>query len=160
MSNLRPGVQILIDQMESNPEEFFGELTTAKRLTIGGRAGKFSTWTSIIEAELIPGARHNEEKSARSYTWFMSDEEKAALAAAYVEARRARFDAEIIATMAEKPEELTTTSPVYFNSAQHPGVVSWEAMRIDSNGVLDIGTTTASNLVGTGYVVHGGQNGR
>lgn len=119
MSNLRPGVQILIDQLANNPDEFFGDLAPSKRLTIGGRNGKFSSWQHIIETELISGARHNEEKSARSYTWFLSDEEKAALVEAYVEARKLRFDAEIIATMAEKPEEMVDT--VVYNTANRYG---------------------------------------
>lgn len=118
MSNLRAGVQILIDQLASNPDEFFGDLDAHKRLTIGGRSGKFSSWQHIIETELISGARYNEEKSSRSYTWFLSDEEKAALAAAYIEARKLRFDAEIIATMAEKPEE---TATLVYNTANRYG---------------------------------------
>lgn len=101
MSNIRPGVQILIDQMASNPDEFFGPVGESKGLSI--RRNKFATWAAVIENELIPGARLEREKEGRSYIWFLSDEEKAALAEAYTEARKVRFDAEIVFAMADKP---------------------------------------------------------
>lgn len=101
MSNLRPGVQILIDQMANNPDEFFGPVGESKGLSI--RRNKFATWAAVIENELIPGARLEREKEGRSYIWFLSDEEKAALAEAYTEARKVRFDAEIVFAMADKP---------------------------------------------------------
>lgn len=142
MSNLRPGVQILIDQLANNPDEFFGDLDLNRRLTIGGRSGKFSHWRNIIETELLTGVRGNEEKTSRVYTWFLSDEEKAALRDAYTEACKVRFDTEMIALLAEKPE-----ATVQYR----------EAMRLDSNGTLGIGTTHATTLSNSGYFIHGGQ---
>jgi hypothetical protein len=94
-------VQILIDQMANNPDDFFGPVGESKGLSI--RRNKFATWASVIENELIPGARLEREKEGRSYIWFLSDEEKAALAEAYTEARKVRFDAEIVFAMADKP---------------------------------------------------------
>lgn len=155
MSNLSAGVQILIDQLASNPDEFFGDLNAYKRMAISGRSGKFSSWPSTIESELLP-VHNGAVAPERPRTWFLTDEERAALAAAYVEARKLRFDAEIIATMAEKPEEtFANTTSGFYTTKGHPGVAGREVMRIDANGVLGIGTTSASTLANSGYVISG-----
>ncbi len=139
MSNLRAGVQILIDQMASNPDEFFGPLDNNYNLRIGARNGKFAGWRSIIENELLPDVRAGVEKPPRSQTWFLSDEEKTALADAYTEACKTRFDAEIVAALMAKPED-----PRQYR----------EAMRVSAGGTLSIGAAQ------TEYVIRGAENGR
>lgn len=147
MSNVRPGVQILIDQLANNPDEFFGPVQDRDSMLVGIRTGKFSSWKAIIEEELIPGARYSQEKAARSYTWFMTDEEKAALAEAYIEARKTRFDAEMITLLMHKLEDPNVPTAFY----------TTERMRLDASGNLGLGTVHPSTLSNSGYVFHGGQ---
>ena len=131
-------VQILIDRLKSHPDEFFGEL--------GGGTRGLGTWSSHKFAgierrlnELVAGNRPDQpvrEGVAHPY-WFLEPEELDALKAAYKEASRARFDAEIVHTLlAPEPE------PVQYR----------EGMRIDTSGNLGIGTATIANqLAVTGF---------
>jgi hypothetical protein len=68
--------------------------------------------------------------------WFFEPEELNALKAAYKEASRARFDAEIVHNLLTPEPE-----PVQYQ----------EAMRIDSTGNIGIGLNTASQFANTGF---------
>ena len=124
-------VQILIDRLKSHPEEFFGE--------VGGGDRGLAQWGSPkfagIERQLnaMVGGRAVLEKHLQEGHpyWFLEPEELNALKAAYKEASRARFDAEIVHTLlAPEPE------PVQYR----------EAMRIDSSGSLGIGTAVPGGI--------------
>ena len=138
MSNLRPGIQILIDQLASNPEEFFGRLedATTNTLRLNVIHGKFVNWRSIIESELIPGVRRSEDREVRPNTWFLTDDERVALVEAYTEARRVRFDAEIISALTAEPERVSTAPS---------GFYAQEVMRLDATGNISVGTVAPSS---------------
>jgi hypothetical protein len=129
-------VQILIDRLKSHPEEFFGEVGNSRNLAQWG-SPKFGGVERRLN-ELVAGNRPDQpvrEGVAHPY-WFLEPEELDALKAAYKEASRARFDAEIVHTLlAPEPE------PVQYR----------EAMRIDSSGSLGIGLNTASQFANTGF---------
>lgn len=121
MSNLSAGVQILIAQLKENPEQFFGEFYTDARYVATNP--KFSGWRQIIEEELVGVEYHSERLKKRlTYTWFMSEEEKEALADAYLEAKRQRFDAELVYLLNAQPEAdriyPRTSSPYVANPAK------------------------------------------
>lgn len=100
MSNLSAGVQILIDQLASNPDEFFGPFGhNPERLYIRRPRIKFHEFERALRALTL--GQHGGDDTF----WLLTDEEKAALRVAYKEACRIRFDANIIATLHAKPEE-------------------------------------------------------
>lgn len=135
MSNLSAGVQILVTQMKENPDAFFGPIDHDPYTPYANP--KFGGWRNVIEEELI-GLENQRLQVKRSHpaTWFLSDEEKEALADAYLLAKRERFDAEIIYAM-NKPQEEPQKIVQYS-----------EAMRLGASGTLSIGTTTtAASLI-------------
>lgn len=103
MSNLSAGVQILVTQMKENPDAFFGSIDHDPYTPYVNP--KFGSWRNAIEEEIL-GVEPNKERLRRALpaTWFLSDEEKEALADAYLLAKRERFDAEIIYAMNRPPE--------------------------------------------------------
>jgi hypothetical protein len=129
-------VQILIDRLKSHPEEFFGEVGGGNRGLAQWGSPKFAG----VERHLnvLVGSRAVVEKHMQEGHpyWFLEPEELDALKAAYKEASRARFDAEIVHTLlAPEPE------PVQYR----------EAMRIGATGNIGIGATTASQFANTGF---------
>ena len=104
---MSPGVQILIDQLKDNPDAFFGPITHDPRE--GYLAPRFHGWRQAIEEELFGfEVQRLQIKRPLPSTWFLTDEEKAALVEAYTEAKRQRFDAEIIYALnrpAEEPQQ-------------------------------------------------------
>jgi hypothetical protein len=130
-------VQILIDRLKSHPEEFFGEVGDDPRGLAVYASSKFAGVERRL-SELVAGNRPDQpmrEGVAHPY-WFLEPEELNALKAAYKEAARARFDAEIVHTLlAPEPK------PVQYR----------EAMRIDSSGSIGIGTSMSSQLAATGF---------
>lgn len=137
MSNLSAGVQILIDQLKENPDAFFGPLRYDARE--GYISPKFGGWRQVIEEEII-GIDSGKDRVRRPlpHTWFMSEDEKEALADTYLLAKRQRFDAEIIYTLSVEPE---TTTSVYVGTQNISTTGYREAMRLDSSGSLGIGAT-------------------
>jgi hypothetical protein len=103
MTNLSQGVQILIERLKTHPEDFFGELSSSRAtLQMGKYTTKFRPEQLQIERHII-GAADKDDGSYDAY-WFLTQEEKDALRVAYTEAKRARFEAEIIHTMMAPPE--------------------------------------------------------
>lgn len=110
MTKISAGVQILIDQLTNNPDEFFGPLVVDPR--IYDTNPKFVRWCGLIEEASIGLEPCGDGKyPASRQTWFMTDEEKAALRDAYLAAKRQRFDAEIIAALHAKPKEASFGTP-------------------------------------------------
>jgi hypothetical protein len=147
MSNLSAGVQILIDQLASNPDEFFGPIgRDPEKLYVRRPPIKFHDFERALRVLTLgqPGADGD--------FWFLTDEEKAALRVAYKEACRIRFDANIIATLHAKPEEdydaqgqvytgnlvssMTTTKSAISNSVLSSAF---------SNGIANVSLTGSSS---------------
>ena len=103
MSNLSAGVQILVTQLKENPDAFFGPIAFDPRSPFLNP--KFSGWRIAIEEEILGMASEEVRVKQGPTTWFMTDEEKAALADAYRQAKRERFDANIIYTLNRPPED-------------------------------------------------------
>ena len=91
-------VQVIIERLKSHPEDFFGDMEG--RLTTR-HASKFDAIREKLDDLLIekPDVGHIHR------LWYLEPEEKAALLAAYKEARRARFEAKVFHTLLTKPEE-------------------------------------------------------
>lgn len=100
MSELSHGVQILIEQLKSNPDHFFGPLDNGMR-SIAMRSPKFAYVRHAIESELLNVVRPEEvrPKGSVGALWFLTSEERDALVAAFTEARRIRFDADIVTAL-------------------------------------------------------------
>jgi hypothetical protein len=129
-------VQILIERLKTHPDDFFGEVGNSRSLAQWG-SPKFAGIERHLNA-LVGGRAVVEKHMQESHPyWFLEPEELSALTAAYKEAARARFDAEIVHTLlAPEPE------PVQYR----------EGMRIDTSGTLNIGTASIANqLAVTGF---------
>jgi hypothetical protein len=95
-------VQVIIERLKSHPEDFFGDFE--KHL---GRTPKFIDITEKIDDLLT-----DKDKQYVHRLWYLEPEEKEALIAAYKEARRARFEANVFHTLLTKqePEEYPTAT--------------------------------------------------
>ena len=91
-------VQVIIERLKSHPEDFFGDMEGRRT---GRHASKFDAIREKLDDLLIekPDVGHIHR------LWYLEPEEKAALLAAYKEARRARFEAKVFHTLLTKPEE-------------------------------------------------------
>jgi hypothetical protein len=98
-------VQVIIERLKTNPEDFFGDVGDVNRL--GTPRPKFYDITDKIDNLLTePQDGHTHR------LWYLEPEEKEALLAAYKEARRARFEAKVFHTLltAKEPEETNTVT--------------------------------------------------
>jgi hypothetical protein len=108
MSNLSAGVRILIDQLKENPEAFFGPIGHDPHTLYTNP--KFAGWRQAIEEELIGlDVQRLQVKRPLPATWFLTEEEKAALVQAYTEAKRQQFDAQVIYQLNAPMEEAPST---------------------------------------------------
>jgi hypothetical protein len=87
-------VQVIIERLKSHPEDFFGDADHR------GRIPKFVDITEKIDDLLA-----DKDKQYVHRLWYLEPEEKEALIAAYKEARRARFEAQVFHTLLTPPEE-------------------------------------------------------
>ena len=103
---MNQAVQMLIARMQTHPEDFFGELgplNLPKTLRIRNENNpKFRYLAVQIERHIV-GAKDRDESSADSL-WHLTAAEREALRVAFTEARRVRFDAEVIHTMLAEQE--------------------------------------------------------
>lgn len=103
---MNQAVQILIARMQTHPEDFFGPLdplNTSKSLRLQREPNpKFRFLAVQIERHLI-GAKDRDESSADPL-WHLTAAEREALRVAFTEARRVRFDAEVIHTLLTEQE--------------------------------------------------------
>ena len=88
-------VQVIIERLKSHPEDFFGDFE--KHL---GRTPKFMDITEKIDDLLT-----EKDKQYVHRLWYLEPEEKEALIAAYKEARRARFEAQVFHDLLTPLEE-------------------------------------------------------
>ena len=138
MNKLSAGVQILIDQLKTNPEEFFGPLVDPDEnyaIPRSHATPKFRRWATAIEDDLLKIDDPREKlKPTMGRTWFLTEEEKSALLQAYTEARRVRFDAEVVAALYAKPEPKSyVPQTAAINSALVSGV---GITRLEAGGVI------------------------
>jgi hypothetical protein len=92
-------VQVIIERLKSNPEDFFGDLQNDRR-TYQGTFPKFQDITEKLDNLLTDPQDGNIYR-----LWYLNEDEKLALLEAYKEARRARFEANVFHTLLSKPEE-------------------------------------------------------
>jgi hypothetical protein len=95
-------VQVIIERLKTNPEDFFGDLESDKR-TYQGTFPKFQRITEKLDDLLID--KHDAGHIHR--LWFLKPEEKEALMEAYKEARRTRFEAQVFHTLLTAQEEVS-----------------------------------------------------
>jgi len=130
-------VQVIIERLKSNPEDFFGEVNQHKSLAIG--QPKFNDIKEKLDDLLID----KRDVGHIHRLWYLEPEEKAALLEAYKEARRARFEANVFYTLLTKQEENYGGG---FAVRSHPMsgkiMMQGSSMRLDSSGNLGIGTTS------------------
>lgn len=100
---MTPAVTMLIERLKTHPEDFFGELRDTRTYRpLEKYEAKFRNEALMIERHII-GAKDKDDSSYDAY-WFLTQEEKDALRVAYTEARRTRFEAEIIHLALVQPE--------------------------------------------------------
>lgn len=152
MNEISAGVQILIDQLKTNPDDFFGEVDVSYDANIFSSKTtrpKFGHWRSIIEEELVRVDDPRERiKPNKRHTWFLSEAERTALCDAFTAARRQRFDAEIIATLHTTAKSHTTDNygiaqPNVLSSSGFIAQPGQEAMRLDASGNLSVGPVSS-----------------
>jgi hypothetical protein len=88
-------VQVIIERLKTHPEDFFGSDDYRSRIP------KFRDITEKLDDLLID--KHDAGHIHR--LWYLEPEEKEALLAAYKEARRARFEANVFHTLLTKQEQ-------------------------------------------------------
>jgi len=85
-------VQVIIERLKSHPEEFFGD---TEGRPIGRHAPRFNDIREKLDDLLIA----KQDVGHIHRLWYLEPEEKEALLAAYKEARRARFEANVFHTL-------------------------------------------------------------
>ena len=106
-------VQVIIERLKSNPEDFFGDIEEMAKL--GMSRPKFYDITDKLDnllTDMQDGHVHR--------LWYLEPEEKEALLAAYKEARRARFEAKVFHTLLTKSEEPVNTVTYKAQGRYHP----------------------------------------
>ena len=88
-------VQVIIERLKTNPEDFFGDADSR------GRIPRFRNILDKLDDLLVD--KHDAGHIHR--LWFLESEEKAALIEAYKEARRARFEAQVFHDLLSPVEE-------------------------------------------------------
>jgi hypothetical protein len=90
-------VQVIIERLKTNPEDFFGGLEDTRLRHLNP---KFSTIREKLDNLLTePQDGHTHR------LWYLNEDEKLALLEAYKQARRERFEAKVFHTLLTKPEE-------------------------------------------------------
>ena len=101
-------VQVIIERLKSHPEDFFGDLNDGRPQHV-----KFGELASKLD-DLLTVKRDGDIHRL----WYLEPEEKAALLAAYKQARRERFEAKVFHTLLTKPEEAPNTTTYTANLAK------------------------------------------
>ena len=99
-------VQLIVERLKNNPEDFFGDLGEMKGLGI--KYPKFHEITSKLDDLLMATEQVHR-------LWYLEPDEKEALIAAYKEARRARFEAQTFHTLLSR-EQVEEPPKLKFNT--------------------------------------------
>jgi hypothetical protein len=142
-------VQVLIDRLKSNPEDFFGEINTRHLIY----DPKFRDIVEKLDDFLADALRADNKLGvdARRFhrLWFLNEDETTGLLAAYKEARRTRFEAQIFSTLLSPAlnEEEAIKYATQGRYAQQLGasMVATNSMRLDSSGNLGLGVSATSS---------------
>lgn len=110
MSEFSPGVQIIIDQLANNPDEFFGPVDGSLSYP------KFNELRKELTA-LSCGQVPRED--IHPALWYLTQEEKDALIDAFTQARRLRFAAEVVFRL-HNDEEDKKLDKVYYTGNSMP----------------------------------------
>jgi len=100
-------VQVIIERLKTNPEDFFGGLEDTKLRHL---SPKFSTIREKLDDLLLEKTEHPHR------LWYLNEDEKLALLEAYKQARRERFEAKVFHTLLTKPDE----AELNLGTRQHP----------------------------------------
>lgn len=100
-------VQVIIERLKTNPEDFFGGLEDTKLRHL---SPKFSTIREKLDDLLLEKTEHPHR------LWYLNEDEKLALLEAYKQARRERFEAKVFHTLLTKPDE----AELNLVTRQHP----------------------------------------
>ena len=87
-------VQVIIERLKTNPEDFFGDAESR------GRIPKFQGI-----AEKLDDLLSHKQEGFIHRLWYLNEDEKEALIEAYKEARRARFEAQVFHDLLSPQEE-------------------------------------------------------
>ena len=99
-------VQLIIERLKTNPEDFFGDLDGGR---LGGRySPRFQEITEKLDDLLIEKDSGNIHR-----LWYLNEDEKTALLDAYKEARRARFEAQVFHQLLTRQEKEETSTVTY-----------------------------------------------
>jgi DNA-binding transcriptional regulator YiaG len=154
MSNLSAGVQILVTQLKENPDAFFGPIAFDPRNPLINP--KFSGWRIAIEEEILGMASEAVRVKHGPTTWFMTDEEKAALADAYRQAKRERFDANIIYTLNRPPEDEVEKYRTITGQYQHQVATAMNVTKESLTNSVIGNLNAASSILSSGHFGQGG----
>lgn len=139
---MNPAVEMLIERMKSHPEDFFGPVGINKsQIYENPRLYHFER---MMDRDFVYRKGHEAvpEPDDSAEFWFLDADDRAALRAAFTEAKRERFTADVIhSVMAPAEDEKTlrysTVGRGYGKSIANSTMV--EAMRLDSSSNLGIG---------------------
>jgi hypothetical protein len=123
---MNAGVEILIERMKSNPEEFIDE----KGSLVDGDTVVRGRWNKIIISVLTKKKVRIVKKQTEDVYWkelsWLTDEEIDALYDAFMETMRNRFTGDIMVKLAgetqqveQEESELVTKSMKYMNNNRH-----------------------------------------
>lgn len=141
---MNEGVKILIDRMESNPEDFetnFGDLSRAEI-----HRGRFASVGAALRE------RMNGEKDKWEHRKLLTEEELTALDEAYLKLARKRFTENIMAKLLAEPEkreeyayDTGTVSAGFFKNTNSPLVINTMASNTGPQLHLDPKNITTIN---------------
>ncbi len=92
-------VQVIIERLKTNPEDFFGD---------SDHRGRMPKFQGI--AEKLDDLLAHKQEGFIHRLWFLNEDEKEALIEAYREARRTRFEAQVFHDLLSPQEELNVTT--------------------------------------------------
>lgn len=139
---MNQGVQILLDRMDTNPEEFEDDFA------LGG--GK---WYDIVQAVHV-----RKDKNEKTLP-FLSDAEVNALYDKLEDVRRENFTAAVLRRLADTPQEITqqglwdkpsystTNQPLTLRSGTGTGTATWGTSSITTAQALSLGDKQKEELV-------------
>jgi hypothetical protein len=115
---MNPDIQIIIDRLKSHPEDFFE--TVEASISANIRSPRLEYLERMMRREFAP--RREDEVRPKVETrdlWFLTDDERAALRNAYIEAVRNRFTASVVFNIMRPDTEVETETLKYRASGRY-----------------------------------------
>jgi hypothetical protein len=104
-------VQVIIERLKTNPEDFFGEIAPKRVSRVPPKFEEMTQKLDDLIAEKNVGHIHR--------LWFLNEDEKDALIEAYKEARRARFEAKTFHELLS-PQDIPEEQELNVITRRHP----------------------------------------